>query len=217
MVSVCNKQYDQKEIGASSVYYAINSNAQDRLNMNVTLIDCDQNALDSAKEELVNGGFHRSMIELIQSDLLNINEDTIPNENALSFDTIALNVVLQDIEGAMNDKLPKLLNGLSSFMDGNTSFFGSTITNTSSDPYTSMTKQYMQVLQNVNYIQNASDSIESVEEIMDKYFDSYNVECVGYGCTFEGTKLKNAQQISQSVDVVQDINEKPKARMEKFI
>lgn len=183
--------------------------------MNVTLIDYQQNALDLAKEELIKGGFHQSMIQLIESDLLDINENTISNENTVCFDTIALNLVLQDISSPMNDKLPKILNGLSSFMNEDTAFFGSTITNTSSDPYTSIPKQYMQMLQNVDYIQNAKDSIESVEEIMDKYFDSFNVDSIGYGCTFRATKFKNAQV--EQIDDKPKVSQVSKERMEKFI
>ena len=196
----------------------INSNAQDRLNMNLTLIDGEQRALESAKQDLVNGGFHQSMIKIIECDLLSINENTIfENKNVESFDTIALNLILQDIPSPMNDKFPKILNGLSWYINENTSFFGSTITNTEHDPYTSMTKNYMQALQNANYIQNAQDSIKSVDEIMDQFFDKYEIKEFGYGCTFEGTKFKIAQKISEAVDIVDDTDKKPKPRMEKFI
>mmetsp|Transcript_9141 Transcript_9141/g.14869 ORF Transcript_9141/g.14869 Transcript_9141/m.14869 type:complete len:257 (-) Transcript_9141:141-911(-) len=213
------------EIGSSSIYYTISSNAQDRLNMHVTLLGPDEYALQLAKDELVTGGFHPSMIRLIECEYTEITASTIPKPKKKAvkpFDTIALNLVLQDIALPIVDKFPRILDGLSSYMDKNTSFWGSTITNIPDDAHTTFAKNYMRVLQNANYINNSNDSLKETEQIMDAYFENYTVKEIGYGITFEGTNFKPRSMAKDAdvgeVEAVQTSKQPEKAvRLEKFI
>lgn len=186
--------------------------------MDISVLDTDESALNLAKEDLMSGGFHPAMIKLIEcKDLTKINDETInkndDNDNKV-YDTVALNLVLQDIARPMRDKFPKILNGLSTYIDENSTLFGSTITNISEDGYTTFTKNYMRALQNTRYIQNTYDSIKIVDQIMDEFFDNYDIREIGYGITFQGTKFKKSKIIGSAVDF--DVDDKPK-KMEKFI
>lgn len=179
------------------MYYPIHSNAEDRLNMNVTLLDIDEGSLQIAKEQMVSNGFHPSMIETAHCDITQMTDCSLQNRGGSAYDTIAMNGVLHSIPLSMDDKLPRILEGLAIYMDAETCFFGSTIPNIPVDGYSSFARNYMQILQKTQSICNDKDTVKAVDEIMDRFFESYEIKEIGYGMTFQGSKFKKTPDISE--------------------
>lgn len=165
--------------------------------MNVTLLDIDEDSLRIAKEQMVSNGFHPSMIETVQCDITKVNDTTLTNKAGKAYDTIAMNGVLHSIPMSMDDKLPAILDGLALYMDSETYFFGSTIPNLPEDGYTSFARNYMQILQKTSSIYNETDTVKAVDQIMDRFFEKYEIKEIGYGMTFQGSKFKKATGIEK--------------------
>eukprot|EP01084_Bolivina_argentea_P195134 334831_1 len=173
------------EIGTASVHCLTKANIFDRLNMNVTLLDIEEAPLNNAKEELIANGFHKTLINTIQCDVTQINENTISDMNNKIFDTIAMGHVLHCIPGSINEKFPKILDGLSSYMDKNTKFFGCSHANIEPDGFNAFPEKFMNFLRQQKILFNENDTTKDMEKVLSEYFGIYDVTEVGYVTMFE--------------------------------
>ena len=177
------------EIGTASMYDLVNSNIADRLNMNVTLIDIEEAPLINGKKELIANGFHESLIKTVKCDATKINKDTFPFMDNKVFDTIGMGLVLHCIPGSINHKFPKILDGLSLYMDENTKLFGTSLPNIEQDASDTFSKRVMKFLQERNEFYNQDDTTEDMIKVLNLYFGEYETKDIGYLTLFEGKNL----------------------------
>eukprot|EP01083_Nonionella_stella_P010766 30623_1 len=167
-----NKSRNHLEIGTASVDWPIKAEIEDRLTVKVTLLDLEELPLQYAKTQMVANGFDPSLIKTIQCDVTNIPHDAIEPQ---TFDTIGISNVLHCIPGPMSEKLPKIVEALSPYMNQHTQFFGCCYSNMPFDRYNSPQELFMRWLQNRNMLFNQNDTPESIKEVLDQYFDASRV------------------------------------------
>eukprot|EP01084_Bolivina_argentea_P277782 474383_1 len=180
------------EIGCSSIYLPVHA-SNDNQSTKYYLLDIEQTPLISAQTDMIKNSIPKENIQLICGNALEINRISMPN---IIYDSVGISYVLHCIPTSLNEKLPLILNGLSTYMDENSIIFGSTICNPNdinnkSNIHHRFFVKWIQFLQYQWVMFNQNDFHSDLEKIFSQYFDEVSVERIGYASVFMATKLKN--------------------------
>eukprot|EP01084_Bolivina_argentea_P277781 474380_1 len=181
------------EIGSTIYFPKFLHASNDNQNSKYYFLDSEQTALITSRTDMIKNGIPKENIDLICGNALEINRISMPN---IIYDSVGISYVLHCIPTSLNEKLPLILNGLSTYMDENSIIFGSTICNPNdinnkSNIHHRFFVKWIQFLQYQWVMFNQNDFHSDLEKIFSQYFDEVSVERIGYASVFMATKLKN--------------------------